>query len=29
MEMVGQAQGITDDEILIQLELEEDPFKCS
>ena len=29
MEMVGQSQGITDDEILLQLELEEDPFKCS
>ena len=28
-EMVGITQGITDEEILMQLELEEDPFKCS
>jgi hypothetical protein len=28
-EMVGITQGISDEEILIQLELEEDPFKCS
>jgi hypothetical protein len=27
--MIGAAQGITDEEILTQLELEEDPFKCS
>jgi len=27
--MIGTAQGITDEEILTQLELEEDPFKCS
>ena len=27
--MIGVSQGITDEEILIQLELEEDPFKCS
>jgi hypothetical protein len=27
--MIGEAQGITDEEILTQLELEEDPFKCS
>jgi spore cortex formation protein SpoVR/YcgB (stage V sporulation) len=27
--MVGVSQGISDEEILIQLELEEDPFKCS
>ena len=26
--IVGEYQGITDDEILIQLELQEDPFKC-
>jgi hypothetical protein len=26
--MVGIMQGITDEEILLQLELEEDPFKC-
>ena len=29
MKMVGETQGITDDEILRQLELEEDPFKCA
>lgn len=28
-DMVGVTQGITDEEILTQLELEEDPFKCS
>ena len=28
MKMVGESQGITNEEILIQLELEEDPFKC-
>lgn len=28
-EMVGITQGISDEEILMQLELEEDPFKCS
>jgi hypothetical protein len=28
-DMVGVSQGITDEEILTQLELEEDPFKCS
>jgi hypothetical protein len=27
--MIGETQGITDEEILQQLELEEDPFKCS
>jgi hypothetical protein len=27
--MIGTSQGITDEEILTQLELEEDPFKCS
>ena len=27
--IIGAAQGITDEEILTQLELEEDPFKCS
>ena len=27
--MVGESQGISDEEILLQLELEEDPFKCS
>jgi hypothetical protein len=27
--MVNVQQGISDEEILIQLELEEDPFKCS
>ena len=28
-QLVGETQGITDEEILMQLELEEDPFKCS
>ena len=28
-ELIGETQGITDEEILIQLELEEDPFKCN
>jgi hypothetical protein len=28
-EMVGASQGISDAEILMQLQLEEDPFKCS
>jgi hypothetical protein len=28
-ELIGETEGITDEEILIQLELEEDPFKCS
>jgi len=28
-QIVGEFQGITDEEILMQLELEEDPFKCS
>jgi len=28
-ELVGITQGISDEEILMQLELEEDPFKCS
>ena len=28
-DMVAASQGISDDEILLQLELEEDPFKCS
>jgi hypothetical protein len=27
--MVDKKQGISDEEILIQLQLEEDPFKCS
>jgi len=28
-ELIGETEGITDEEILTQLELEEDPFKCS
>ena len=28
-DMVSASQGISDAEILTQLELEEDPFKCS
>ena len=28
-QIVGEFQGISDEEILMQLELEEDPFKCS
>ena len=28
MELVNESQGISDEEILLQLELEEDPFKC-
>ena len=28
-ELIGETQGITDEEILVQLELEEDPFKCN
>jgi predicted kinase len=28
-ELIGKTQGITDEEILVQLELEEDPFKCN
>ena len=28
-DMVSLSQGISDEEILIQLELEEDPFKCT
>jgi hypothetical protein len=27
--MISESQGISDEEILMQLELEEDPFKCS
>ena len=27
-DLIGEAQGITDEEILSALQLEEDPFKC-